>query len=250
MSDPLSIAASVAGLLALTGTVSKSVIQFITSIKDAPEDARNLVRSLYTLNVALGQIQQNVLDPDFVSETNDKDVEQLQQCLVNCTAVFTQLQKKVEDCEMGTQGQHLLRKAWESVKWSFTDDVLEGLLRRLEAEKATLQLLISAFTAKVTTGLLRYAKQTEARTRHMSRQLKDITITLQWLLPQVPGTGQRVASITSVEQKAIESSVFAASSAYNADELATLLRSSGSSLSLALDTSDDDTASVLWQPET
>lgn len=82
----------------------------------------------------------------------------------------------------------------------------------------------------------------------MSRQLKDITITLQWLLPKVPG--QRAAPITSAEQKAVESSVFAASSAYNADELATLLRSSGSSLSLALDTSDDDTASVLWQPET
>ena len=84
----------------------------------------------------------------------------------------------------------------------------------------------------------------------MSRQLKDITITLQWLLPRVPGSERQVTPITSVEQTAIESSVFAASSAYNADELANLLRSSGSSLSLALDTSNGDTASVLWQPET
>ena len=84
----------------------------------------------------------------------------------------------------------------------------------------------------------------------MSRQLKDITITLQWLLPRIPDNERQVAPITSVEQRAVESSVFAASSAYNADELANLLRSSGSSLSLALDTSNDDTASVLWQPET
>ena len=84
----------------------------------------------------------------------------------------------------------------------------------------------------------------------MSRQLKDITITLQWLLPRVPGAERQVTPRTPVEQRAIESSVFAASSAYNADELANLLRSSGSSLSLALDTSNDDTASVLWQPET
>ena len=149
MSDPLSIAASVAGLLAFSGTVSKSVFQFVTSIKDAPEDARNLLRSLYTLNIALGQIQQNLLDPDFVSETNDKDVEELQQCLANCTTVFSQLQEKVEECGMGVQGQHLLRKTWESVKWSFTDDIMDDLLRRIEAEKATLQLLISAFTAFV-----------------------------------------------------------------------------------------------------
>ena len=149
MSDPLSVAAAVAGLVALTGTVSKSVFQFVTSIKDAPIVARNLVRSLYTLNVALGQIQQNLLNPDFVAETNDKDVEDLQQCLANCTAVFAQLQKRVEDCRLGSQGQHLPRKTWESVKWSFTDDALEDILERVEAQKATLQLLISAFTAFV-----------------------------------------------------------------------------------------------------
>lgn len=149
MSDPLSIAASVASLVAFTGTVSKSVFQFVTSIKDAPDVARNLVRSLYTLNVALGQIQQNLLDPDFVTETDDKDVEALQQCLANCTAVFAQLQKRVEDCGLESQGQHLLRKTWESVKWSFTDDALEDILERVEVEKATLQLLISAFTAFV-----------------------------------------------------------------------------------------------------
>lgn len=84
----------------------------------------------------------------------------------------------------------------------------------------------------------------------MSRQLKDITVTLQWLLPRVQGVGQRTDMIPSAEQGAIESSVFAASSAYSAEELANLLRSSGSSLSLALDTSNDDIASVLWQPET
>lgn len=152
MADPLSVAASVAGLVALVGTVSKSGFQFFSSIKDAPDNAKNLVRSLYTLNVALGQIQQNLLDPDFVSETNDKDVEDLQQCLASCTAVFTQLQTKIEDCGLGTQGQHLPRKTWESIKWSFTDDALKDILRRVEAEKATLQLhelLISAFTAWV-----------------------------------------------------------------------------------------------------
>ena len=154
MSDPLSIAGSVASLVAFTGTVSKSVFQFVTSIKDAPDVARNLVRSLYTLNVALGQIQQNLLDPDFVAETNDKDVEDLQQCLANCTAVFAQLQKRVEDCGVGSQGQHLVQKTWESVKWPFTDDALEDILERVEAEKATLQLLISAFTAFVSKYIL------------------------------------------------------------------------------------------------
>ena len=149
MADPLSVAGSVAGLVALTGTISKSVFQFFSSIKNAPENARHLVRSLYSLSIALGQIQQNLLDPDFVSEAEDKDVENLQQCLASCTAVFSQLQKKVEGSELGLDGPNPLRKTWESVNWSFTGEALEDLLRRVEAEKATLQLLTSAFTACV-----------------------------------------------------------------------------------------------------
>ena len=84
----------------------------------------------------------------------------------------------------------------------------------------------------------------------MTRQLKNITVSLQWILPRMAGTEQGNISNLATEQGAIESSVFAASSAYNADELVNLLQSSGSSLSLTLDTSSDDTASVVWQPET
>lgn len=152
MSDPLSIAASVAGLAALTGTISKTVFQFLSSIKDAPEAAQQLARSLATLNIALGQIQQNLLDPDFVSETCDQHVEALQQCLIDCTFVFSQLQRKVEGCGLVLDSRSTLRSTWQSVKWSFTDDALDDLLKRVEAEKTTLQLLSTAFTGFVSTS--------------------------------------------------------------------------------------------------
>ena len=149
MADPLSIAASVAGLVGLVGTVSKTVFQFFTSIIDAPDSARHLVSSLSALNLALGQIQQNLVNPDFVSETGDEDVKALMECLTNCTVVFSELEKKVTDSGLGSAHQGRLSRTWKSVEWSFMDDDLENMLKRVEAEKATLQLLTSAFTALV-----------------------------------------------------------------------------------------------------
>ena len=149
MLDPLSIAASVAGAVALAGTVSKSVLQFFGSVQGAPDDARHLVASLYTLNIALAQIQQNLLDPGFVSEAGDADVKTLGECLLSCTHVFMELERKVDDSAFGSEDQGLLQDNWERTKWLFTDDILDSFLRRVEAEKATLQLLTSAFTALV-----------------------------------------------------------------------------------------------------
>lgn len=149
MLDPLSIAASVAGAVALAGAVSKSVLQFCSSVQGAPDEARHLVASLYTLNIALAQIQQNLLDPSFVTEAGDADVKALGECLLSCTHVFMELERKVDDSGLGSEDNGLPQDTWERTKWLFTDDVLDSYLRRVEAEKATLQHLTSAFTALV-----------------------------------------------------------------------------------------------------
>ncbi|KAF8242584.1 hypothetical protein K440DRAFT_115870 [Wilcoxina mikolae CBS 423.85] len=152
MTDPLSLAASVAGLLSLARTVSKSAFQFITSILDAAEQARSLVSALYSLNVALVQVQGSLLDPKFVLQVDDREnIRMLQECLTSCTAVFLELKNKVEDSgleESGSSGLQI-RWRWEQVKWSFTDDETAGLLRRIESEKSTLGLVLNVFTAYV-----------------------------------------------------------------------------------------------------
>lgn len=83
----------------------------------------------------------------------------------------------------------------------------------------------------------------------VNRQLKNISICIEWLVPNV-GASQSRSHVRQVEQSGLlESSVFAASSAYNAAEVVTLLQCPGSSLSLTLKASDE-TISVIWQPET
>ena len=108
-------------------------------------------------------------------------------------------------------------------------------------------LLTHSFVSKITSTLLRYGRQTEARTRKIDRRLQNISIVMEWIVQKCADkqTGDEVD-----EPETTESSVFAASSAYTRDELVKLLRSTGSSVSLALENTSDDSISVVWQPLT
>jgi len=147
MSDPLSIAAGVAGIVALAGTVSKTFYQFFASIHDAPAMVRDLATALVTLNIALGQVQENLLNPRFVAAADDEHVASLQSCLVSCTALFSEVAAKVERSGLAANQINLAKKAWESVKWSFNEEEIANCLRRVEAEKSTLLLVVDVFAA-------------------------------------------------------------------------------------------------------
>lgn len=146
MADPLSIAASVAGLVALAGTVSNKVFLFFSSIIDAPENARVLVSALYSLNVTLGQVQTNLLDSRFVADHDGEDFKALHVCLISCTAILSELEHKVHNSGFGEVTRGRATRLWDAAQWSYTDDELAEYLRRVEAEKSTLSIAIEAFT--------------------------------------------------------------------------------------------------------
>ena len=147
MSDPLSIAAGVAGLIALAGTTSKLFYQFFRSIHDAPSIARDLTSTLYTLNIALSQIQGSLLRPDFVSVADDEQLKAIQNCLKSCTATFDMVRTRVEASGLAVNDQPVLKKGWASVKASFNEEQMQDCLRRVESEKTTLLLVVEIFSA-------------------------------------------------------------------------------------------------------
>jgi len=147
MADPLSIAAGVAGLVALAGTVSKTFYQFFASIHDAPASVRDLATALVTLNIALGQVQENLLNPRFVADADDEYIASLQRSLEGCTALFSEVQTKVDRSGLSANQISTVKKAWESVKWSFQEEEIASCLRRVETEKSTLLLVVDVFAA-------------------------------------------------------------------------------------------------------
>jgi hypothetical protein len=147
MTDPFSIAAGVAGIVAFAGTISKDFYQFYRSIHDAPAIARDLTASLYSLNIALSQIQGALIDPSFVAVSDDEQLVALQECLASCTAAFEQISTRVQLSGLAGNNQKWVRKAWESVKASFNEEQMEDCLQKVERGKSTLSLLLEIFSA-------------------------------------------------------------------------------------------------------
>ena len=150
MTDPFSIAAGVAALVALAGTTSKTFYQFFRSIYDAPDTARNLAAALYTLNVALSQLQQSLLDPKFVRVGDDEQVTAIEDCLASCTAAFDTIRARIESSGLASNEQTFPKKAWEAVKASFNEEQMKDCLDRIEREKTTLTLIVGVFSMLAT----------------------------------------------------------------------------------------------------
>lgn len=150
MTDPFSIAAGVAGLVALAGTTSKTFYRFFRSIYDAPDAARNLATALYTLNVALSQIQQSLLDPKFVRVGDDDQITAIEDCLASCTAAFDTIRARIEASGLASNEQTFPKKTWEAVKASFSEKQMKDCLDRIEREKTTLTLIVGVFSMLAT----------------------------------------------------------------------------------------------------
>ena len=150
MTDPFSIAASVASLVALAGTTSKTFYQFFRSRYNAPDAARDLATALYTLNVALSQLQQSLLDPKFVRVGDDEQITAIEECLASCTAVFDTIRARIEASGLASNERTFLKKSWEAVKASFNEEQRQDSLNRIEREKTTLILIVGVFSMPAT----------------------------------------------------------------------------------------------------
>ena len=146
MTDPLSIAAGVAALVALAGTTSKTFHQIFRSTYDAPDAARDLATALYTLNVARSQLQQSLLDPKFVRVSDDEQIIVVEDCLASCTAIFDTIRARIEASGLASNEQTFPKKAWEAVKASFNEEQMKVCLDRIEREKTTLILVVGVFS--------------------------------------------------------------------------------------------------------
>lgn len=131
MSDPLSIAASVAGLLATAGTICTTLSSFI----DAPESARAALAAVEEVRLALEMVQQLVDTVSALSSLRRALVrlDHIAITFSNCIRTLSELESLVcfKDNIM-----HRLRWVWGEKK------VLQ-LLPRLESQKASLLLMVT-----------------------------------------------------------------------------------------------------------
>ncbi|KAI1453669.1 ankyrin [Annulohypoxylon moriforme] len=139
MADPLSVIASVAGVVAFAASTARSLISLIQEMADAPEEILHIRRDVQNLSVVLGSVQDIWATKNLRSE----DV-----------ALVTSLTEYVNLCQDSMQSIRVLlvplaakgsgrRSPMRMVGWVMKKGEVKTLRERLQESKASLNITIS-----------------------------------------------------------------------------------------------------------
>lgn len=137
MSDPLSVAASVAGLLSLTIQVSQLLYTQIHVIKHAPKDARDLLHEIEAIEGALRGLVA-FLREHGIDEDNFSPNSMLSNAVSGCTLKIVAINSRVEKLNKGGLGSML-----ERGKWLYQKDERSAIISTLHRNLSIFQLSLS-----------------------------------------------------------------------------------------------------------
>ncbi|KAI4162786.1 MAG: hypothetical protein LQ342_003503 [Letrouitia transgressa] len=151
MSDPLSIAAGVVGILTAATQISTVLIKFIRANKEAPQQARNIITELNETNLILSSLQAFLLGSKSANEsmTSLLKVENVVTVVSGCVLTFSELEKLVDDLKV--EDPDVL----DRMKWARKETIITGLIQRLQNHKASLSLILNVINGFVVLELRR-----------------------------------------------------------------------------------------------
>ncbi len=139
MSDPLSIAAGVVGILNAAAQISSVLIKFARSTKGAPQQARAIITEVNDTSGILSHLQAFLLGKEFAdsSRTSMLKVDRLINIISGCVLTFSELEKLLDELETGEMD------ILDRVKWTRKEAAIAGLIQRLQNHKASLSLILN-----------------------------------------------------------------------------------------------------------
>lgn len=138
MSDPLSVAAGVVGVVTAAAQISSLLIKFTKSTIAAPQQARIVLTEVSDIGVVLSHLQPFLLGlnvPDR-SRTSLLKVEKVVTVVSGCVHTFSELEKLLD--ELKTENMDFL----DRLKWVRQDSAIRSIIQRLQNHKASLSLVL------------------------------------------------------------------------------------------------------------
>ena len=129
--DPLSISASIAAVLQLTGTV----IQYLNLVKGAPEDRQRLLIEICNVNSML-----YVLEDQASQIQQDDPWSSTLRSLGGPNGPIKQFETALERLEQKLRPAEGLRKIGKAIAWPFQKGEITGILDVIERQKTLFNL--------------------------------------------------------------------------------------------------------------
>ncbi|KAI1278225.1 hypothetical protein F5Y07DRAFT_361115 [Xylaria sp. FL0933] len=143
--DPLSVAASVVGLLAAGGKVTSLLFTVITKCKDSPSLARSILFEVADISAALGQLQDFLIDRTKATPERGNLIllDQLLTTLTGCVTTYSDIQFILTGMNISED-----MGAFDRIKWMRHEDRLNTLVQRLQSHKSSLTLMLTIVQCK------------------------------------------------------------------------------------------------------
>jgi hypothetical protein len=143
--DPLSVAASVVGLLAAAQKTSSAIRSIITIRKSGSEEIIRLKTTIDTLKSVLLQLQLLLINRATLDHSRASMilVDEVVLTLTACVMIFSDL----DQCMNGLESDHQLGLGWlDSIRWAAKAPELDKYTRNLEAHKTSQSLMMNILT--------------------------------------------------------------------------------------------------------
>ena len=138
--DPLSVSASIIGILGAAAKVSSVLITFVKNTKAAPKLAQTVLADVNGLSTVLSHLQTYLLGT--ASPTRSRAslilVEQVLVTLAECVTTFSEL----EDV-LGTSKHDVDMDTLDRMKWATKESKVADIQQRLQSNKSSLTLMLT-----------------------------------------------------------------------------------------------------------
>ncbi|KAF8534498.1 hypothetical protein BDD12DRAFT_895753 [Trichophaea hybrida] len=138
--DPLSLAASIASLLALGGRISNSFNTFLSTVSSAPHIATYIRYETESLTAIFEQMQNHLLQCTFprTGRTSIITVEYLIVIFTTWVVAFSKLEAELNGLETSDE-----TRWWERIRWAQIEPALKAVVQKLALHTSSLNLMLT-----------------------------------------------------------------------------------------------------------
>nr|RBQ91713.1 hypothetical protein FVER53263_09916 [Fusarium verticillioides] len=140
--DPLSLAASIAGLVSLGDIVFKYALRYCKSVKDAPKEVNDLLNEIKDLTLLLHNLSMVAYGHGLQTQTNPQNPATAHKPhhLHECQQLLNQLEDGLSKLEQKSG----LDKVQSRLKWPFNTSVTKEMLQAIGRHKQTINIALGA----------------------------------------------------------------------------------------------------------
>ena len=140
--DPLSIAASVAGLLILSANIYSSLSSQLGKVSTAPRAAQDLLREVAETRLVIESMS-SLVDSFARVPTSRRNMVPLEHVVMTLTHTILMFDDLKTFMDKSFVSLDTLNSVWQRLRWARREDRVKELVDRLWRQKVTISLILN-----------------------------------------------------------------------------------------------------------